>query len=106
MKIDFNRNYTMIALYALIVVLCGILFIFAFSHFGVMWTYLVNFLSIFMPIFYGMFLAYLIYPLVKFFERRIFRRLNEKRRYGLSRILSVFSVLFIVIFSNVVKKSY
>ena len=97
MKIDFNRNYTMIALYALIVVLCGILLIFAFSNFGVMWTYLVDFLSIFMPIFYGMFIAYLIYPLVKFFERRVFRILNEKRKYGLARVLSVVSVFFIVI---------
>lgn len=97
MKIDFNRNYTMIALYALIVVLCGILLVFAFSNFGVMWTYLVDFLSIFTPIFYGMFIAYLIYPLVKFFERRVFRILHEKRKYGLARVLSVVSVFFIVI---------
>ncbi|MBR7161751.1 MAG: AI-2E family transporter [Clostridia bacterium] len=97
MKIDFNRNYTLIALYALIVVLCGILLIFAFSNFGVMWTYLVNFLSIFMPIFYGMCIAYLIYPLVKFFERQVFCGLNRRKKYGLARVVSVASVFLIVI---------
>ena len=64
MKFEFNHNYNMIALYALIVVLCGILLIFAFANFGLMWTFLIDFLSIFMPIFYGMFIAYLIYPIV------------------------------------------
>ena len=97
MKIDFNRNYGLMALYALVVILCGILFIFAFSNFGLMWTYLVNFLSIFMPIFYGMFIAYLIYPIIKFFEWRVFRGLNRRKKYGLARALSVVSSFCIVI---------
>ena len=97
MKIDFNRNYMTIALYAMVVILCGILFIFAFSNFGSVWTYLVNFLSIFMPIFYGMFIAYLIYPMVKFFEKRIFGGLNRKKKYSLARALSIVSVFFILI---------
>ena len=83
MKIDFNRNYTTIALYALVVVLCGILFIFAFANFGAVWTYVVDFLRIFMPIFYGMFIAYLIYPLVKLirnhFTLRKMHTLNENQ---------------------------
>ena len=97
MKIDFNRNYTMIALYALVVILCGILFVFAFSNFGLMWTYLVDFLSIFMPIFYGMFIAYLIYPIVKLFERRVFRGLRQRKKYGLARVLAVVSAFGIVL---------
>ena len=101
MKIDFNRNYTTIALYALIVILCGILFVFAFVNFGAVWTYLVDFLSIFMPIFYGMFIAYLIYPIVKFFEKRVFQKLNEKKKYTLVRVLSLVSAFFIVIVSLV-----
>ncbi len=99
MKIDFNRNYTMIALYALIVILCGILFVFAFSNFGAVWTYIVNFFSIFMPIFYGMFIAYLIYPMVRFFERRIFRGLYRKKKYGLARALSLVCVFLLLIVS-------
>ena len=97
MKIDFNRNYTIIALYALVVILCGILFVFAFSNFGMVWSYLVNFFSIFMPIFYGLFIAYLIYPLVKFFEKRVFRVLNRKKKYGLARVLALVSGFFVVI---------
>ena len=103
MKIDFNRNYTMIAWYALIVILCGILFVFAFSNFGMMWTYLVDFFSIFTPIFYGMFIAYLIYPVVKLFEHRVFHGLNQRKKYGLARVLAVASafgiVLIVVVFS-------
>ena len=101
MKLDFNRNYTIIALYALIVILCGVLFVFAFANFGAVWTYIVNFFSIFMPIFYGMFIAYLIYPMVKFFEWRIFRGLIRKKRYGLARALSLICVFLILIVSIV-----
>lgn len=97
MKIDFNRNYTMIAWYALIVILCGILFVFAFSNFGMMWTYLVDFFSIFTPIFYGMFIAYLIYPVVKLFEHRVFHGLNQRKKYGLARVLAVASAFGIVL---------
>ncbi|MBE6665501.1 MAG: AI-2E family transporter [Ruminococcaceae bacterium] len=101
MKINFNRNYTIIALYALVVILCGVLFVFAFSNFGAVWKYIVNFFSIFMPIFYGMFIAYLIYPMIKFFERRVFRGLLRKKRYGLARALSLVCVFLILIVSIV-----
>lgn len=97
MKINFNKQYTVIAAYALLVILCGILFIFAFTHFSEVWTVVVDFLSIFMPIFYGMAIAYLIYPVVKFFERRVFHGLNRKKRYGLARILSILIVFLLVI---------
>ena len=99
MKFDFNRNYAIIALYALVVILCGILFVFAFANFGAVWTYIVSFFSIFMPIFYGMFIAYLIYPMVRFFERRIFRSLYRKKKYGLARALSLVSVFLLLIVS-------
>jgi len=103
MKINFNKQYTTVAIYALLVILCAILFVFAFTHFGDVWSAIVNFLSIFMPIFYGMAIAYLIYPIMKFFERKVFRGLNRKKRYGLARILSIVIVFllalsFIVVF--------
>ncbi len=97
MKINFNKQYTMIAIYALLVILCGILCVFTFTHFGEVWSKVIDFFNIFMPIFYGMAIAYLIYPIVKFFERKVFRRLNEKKRYGLARILSIIIVFLSVI---------
>ena len=97
MKINFNKQYTTVAVHALLVILCGVLGVFTFTHFGKVWSYVVDFLNIFMPIFYGMAIAYLIYPIVKFFERRVFRRLNEKRRYGLARVLSILIVFLMVI---------
>ena len=85
------------AIYALLVILCGIFCFFTFKHFGEVWAKMIDFLNIFMPIFYGMAIAYLIYPIVKFFERKVFRRLYQKKRYGLARILSIFIVFFIAI---------
>lgn len=97
MKINFNKHYTTIAVYALLVILCGILCIFTFTHFGDVWSEVMNFLNIFMPIFYGMAIAYLIYPFVRFFERKVFRKLNEQKRYGLARMLSIIIVFLMVI---------
>jgi predicted PurR-regulated permease PerM len=97
MKINFNKQYTMIAIHALLVILCVILCVFTFTHFGEVWSKVIDFFNIFMPIFYGMAIAYLIYPIVKFFERKVFRRLNEKKRYGLARVLSIIIVFLSVI---------
>jgi predicted PurR-regulated permease PerM len=96
-KINFNKQYTTMAVYALLVILCGILCVFTFTHFGEVWAKVIDFLNIFMPIFYGMAIAYLVYPTVKFFERKVFRRLYQKKRYGLARILSIVIVFFIAI---------
>ena len=97
MKINFNKQYTIIAIYALLVILCGILCVFTFTHFGDVWARIIDFLNIFMPIFYGMAIAYLIYPIVRFFERKVFHKLNEKKRYGLARVLSIVIVFLMVI---------
>ena len=97
MKINFNKQYTTVATHALLVILCGVLGVFTFTHFREVWARVVDFLNIFMPIFYGMAIAYLIYPIVKFFERKVFRRLNQKKLYGLARVLSIVIVFLIVI---------
>ena len=101
MKINFNKQYTTIAIYALLVILCGILCVFTFTHFSDVWAKIVNFIDIFMPIFYGMAIAYLIYPIVRFFEKRVFRKLNEQKRYGLARVLSIVIVFLMAIVSIV-----
>ena len=97
MKINFNKQYTTVAIYALLVILCGILCVFTFTHFGEVWTKVIDFLNIFMPIFYGMAIAYLIYPIVKFFERKVFKGLYQKRHYGLARVFSIIIVFLMVL---------
>ena len=103
MKLNFNKQYTTVAIYALLVILCGILCVFTFTHFGEVWANIIDFLNIFMPIFYGMAISYIVYPGVRFFERKVFRKLNEKKRYGLARVLSIviiflIAILFIALF--------
>ena len=97
MKINFNKQYTTVATHALLVILCSVLGVYSFTHFKEVWAHVVDFLNIFMPIFYGMAIAYLIYPIVKFFERKVFRRLNQKKLYGLARVLSIVIVFLIVL---------
>ena len=97
MKINFNKQYTTVATHALLVILCGVLGVFTFTHFKEVWAHVVDFFNIFMPIFYGMAIAYLIYPIVKFFEKKVFRRLNQKKLYGLARVLSIIIVFLSVI---------
>ena len=101
MRINFNKQYTTVAIYALLVILCGILCVFTFTRLDVVWTEIVNFLDIFMPIFYGMVIAYLIYPFVRFFEKKVFHKLNEKKRGGIARVLSIVIVFLMMIASLV-----
>lgn len=103
MKVNFNKQYTTIAIYALLVILCGVLCVFTFTHFSQVWAKVIDFLNIFMPIFYGMAIAYLIYPIVRFFERKVFRVLYERKRYALARVLSIvivflMAIVFIILF--------
>ena len=103
MKIDFNKKNTTIAFYALIVLLTVTLCIFGFLNFSKVWSKINFFINVFLPIVYGALIAYLLCPGVKFFERRVFRAMNRKKLYGLSRVCSVIIVfllvtVFIVIF--------
>ena len=101
MKINFNKQYTTVAIYALLVILCGILCVFTFTRLDVVWSKIVSFLDIFMPIFYGMAIAYLIHPFVRFFEKKVFHKLNEQKRGGLARVLSIVIVFLLAIASLV-----
>ncbi|MBQ2987873.1 MAG: AI-2E family transporter [Clostridia bacterium] len=97
MKKKFNNQYLWVAFYALLVILSGILCVFTFTHFDQVWTKIVDFFNIFMPIFYGMAIAYLVYPLVKkvefIFKKKVFGKLrDEAKRHTLSRVCSVISV--------------
>mgnify|MGYP003315275670 CR=1 FL=1 len=56
-----------------------------------------TFISVFHPILYGALIAYLLCPGVKFFERRVFRAMNRRKLYGLSRACSVIVVFLLAI---------
>lgn len=105
MKPQWNKKYTTIAVYTAIVLLAGVLFVFFFLKFDEIGGALSKVLKICAPLIYGAFLAYILKPLVKLYEEKVFR--SDPNKPGLSRtsrrILSVSAAmltffLFLILF--------
>ena len=101
MKPDFNKKNNMLALYALAVMMTVILCVFLFLNFSSVLQKIGSLMQVFQPIFYGAVIAYLLCPGVKFFERRVFRAMTQKKLFGISRVLSVVIMFLIVVVSIV-----
>ena len=78
-----NRKYFTIAIYSLIVLLVGIGFVFLLWNFSTVKLYISKILDICSPIMYGALIAYILNPLMKIFEEKVFK--NRKAEEGLSR---------------------
>lgn len=91
-----NRKYLTIAIYTLVVILIGIACVFFFIHYDATLGFLAKILDISAPIIYGALIAYILNPLMKLFEDKLFRRRNPTE--GLSRtarrVLSVMMTFF------------
>ena len=77
-NVGFNRKYTTIALYALITLFIAAVFIFFLMN-GDKYSSVFDFITgIFIPIFLGMLIAYLLNPCMSFFENTVF--ITKKQR--------------------------
>lgn len=79
MKVNWNKKYTTIAIYALLVIALAVLFVvfvFKFDDFmsGLSWVR-----SVAAPVIYGVVIAYILNPLMMYFENKFFRRLKEEK---------------------------
>ncbi|MBO4429335.1 MAG: AI-2E family transporter [Clostridia bacterium] len=72
MRLNWNRKYTTIAIYCAIVLVFVALVIFLLVSAGNIGTFFKNILAAFRPLVYGIVLAYLMWPTLRFFERRVF----------------------------------
>ena len=97
MKINWNKKYTTIMLYAMAVILALILTAFLFSDLPAAWQTVKNFIANLSPIFYGAIFAYLLAPFVNFLERRILRCIKKPKMKRAFSIIITFVVLFAVI---------
>lgn len=97
MKIDWNKKYSTIAWYAVIVIFCVVFCIFLILDFDRFCDYAAKILTVFNPIFYGILISYLLSPLVGVFEKRVWKALDRKGRYRLNRVLSVLCSLLVVL---------
>ena len=97
-KIDWNKKYTTIAVYAFLVILLSIICIFFFLNYSDFGGYIKKFFSILSPVLLGILFAYLLNPIVRFFENKVFAFITKtgKKRH-LARSLSVVCTYVLVL---------
>ncbi len=76
MRPDQNRKYFTISIYALMVALFGIACVFLLWNYQTVKTAFSTVLDICSPIIYGALIAYLLNPLMKFFEKKLLHKKN------------------------------
>lgn len=89
-KIDWNARYNTIAVYAILLILAAVLCINFFRNYGNLRGLIESILSAMSPIFLGIVFAYLLNPLLRFFENKVFGRVGEKKnKHRARRALAV-----------------
>lgn len=105
MKIDWNRKYNTIAVYAFLVIAAAILFVTFLVNLGNIFSFLGNLVGLTTPFILGFSIAYVLNPVMMFFEKRLFEGilrkhpLSSKANRVLSLLLAIILVLvFITLF--------
>ena len=73
MKPQWDQKYTTIAVYTAIVLIFGVLCVFFFLNFEEIGDAISTFFHICSPLIYGAFIAYILNPLMKLYEEKVFR---------------------------------
>lgn len=98
MKPEWNKKYTTIAVYTFIVLIAITLSIFAIIKFDVIKEFVIDTVSVLTPVIAGVIFAYLLNPLLDFFEFKVFKKVREKKQYSKTRRgLSLISVCLCVV---------
>lgn len=72
MKLRWNRKYTTIAVYAALVLFVALFIVFFFINNNDFGKYISDFFTVMRPIIYGVVIAYLLNPVVRFFDKKVF----------------------------------
>ena len=89
MKINWNKKYTTYAIYAAMICAAIIFCIFVGIYLKYIWTAFLFVLNVFAPLIYGCIIAYLLTPLMRFFERWLFVKIKHGMlRRGISVLLT------------------
>lgn len=98
MKIEWNKKYTTIAVYVCIVITFGALIAFSIFNLGTIWSAVKKVISIFNPIIYGFVIAFLLNPIFRLFDRRVFAFVSKKKdRDTLRRVLALICTYLVVL---------
>ncbi|MBE6898485.1 MAG: AI-2E family transporter [Ruminococcaceae bacterium] len=108
MKLDFNRKYTTIAVYAFLVIAAGLLFQNIVNDFPPLTRYFNKIGDLLLPFVVGGALAYILNPILNWIELKLFPvifrdKISRKARRALSVLLSyLFMLLVIGVFALIV----
>jgi predicted PurR-regulated permease PerM len=107
-KPNFNRRYTTIAIYAVLVVAISALIISAIYNIGALFSALTMLWNLLMPFVIGFVIAYIINPILNAFEKKFMPRLfgekiSRRANRAISLILTyLFTLAMIVVFFSLV----
>lgn len=105
MKIDWNRKYNTIAVYGFLVIAAAILFVMFLLNLGNIFSFLGNLVGLTTPFILGFSIAYVLNPVMMFFEKRLFEGilrkhpLSSKANRVLSLLLAIILVLILLLCS-------
>lgn len=91
MKFEWNKRYNTYAVYAVAVLIAAVICIFVFLRWDAVGSLLSEIVGVCKPLIYAIGIAYLLWPLLTFFEKKVFFRLKKKT----TRILSLICVYII-----------
>ncbi len=101
MKINWNSKYTTISVYTIITFSVCILIYAVLFNFTVIGDFVRKLTKILSPIIWGIVIAYLVNPIMKWFEKRLAKVIEKnKPHFKINRILSLF--LAMIIFLTVI----
>ncbi len=102
---DIKRDYLLKGITAFLVIAACVLFAFIVFKIDVIWSYIKKIIVVLNPVIFGLVIAYLVNPMVEFFEKYIskitlFKAKNHEKARRVSEIISV--IVAILIFAVVI----
>lgn len=97
MKIKFNKKYVQIGLIAFFVISANILLYFFIDRFSGFGTWFSTFFTIISPILYGLIFAFLMTPILNFFEKKLIMPMFIKSKGGIERHKKIIRCISIII---------
>lgn len=108
MKVNWNKQYTTLAVYAFLVISASLLFGAFLLNYTNVWESVKYIVGLLMPFVYGLSLAYILNPIVVFVETKVFpkifkNKISRKSRRYLSVLMSmIFLICIIATFFSII----
>ena len=102
---DFKREYLLKGITAFLVIAACVLFAFLVFKIRIIWSFVAKIISVLSPVIVGLVIAYLVNPMVSFFDKWILKAIGKKAKKPekAARVADIISVLLaILVFAIVI----